>query len=232
MLLISAGYVCKKDLRQFRNQEGERRVAEHLDKYLHACVLSHFSRVQLHGTLRPVARQAPLSMGLFRQESWSELLCPPPGDLPDPGIEAVSPVAPALQVDYWGSPVSIYSFSNQRGPESAVVPRCFDGERLSDVPWTSLWHIRMVGTLHTMLTSTFSASVFLSTFSLQEQSNFFLLWLSSYLQGMFIILAKSWFGALGGLETSCVDSGSPENPEISNRSLVTDCNVVMILNYC
>ena len=35
-------------------------------------------------------------MGFSRQEYWSGLLCPPPGDLPDPGIE---PVSPALQVD-------------------------------------------------------------------------------------------------------------------------------------
>ena len=36
-------------------------------------------------------------MGFSRQEYWSGLLCPPPGDLPDPGIE---PVSPALQTDY------------------------------------------------------------------------------------------------------------------------------------
>ena len=38
-------------------------------------------------------------MGFFRQEYWSGLPCPPPGDLPDPGIKPMSPVAPALQVD-------------------------------------------------------------------------------------------------------------------------------------
>ena len=38
----------------------------------------------------PVAQQAPLSMGLSRQEHWSGLLCPPLGGLPDPGIELVS----------------------------------------------------------------------------------------------------------------------------------------------
>ena len=43
-----------------------------------------------------IARQAPLSMGFPRQEYWSGLPFPSPGDLPDPGIE---PVAPALQVD-------------------------------------------------------------------------------------------------------------------------------------
>ena len=37
-----------------------------------------------------------LSMGLSRQEYWTGLPCPPPGDLPDPGIEPVSPVSPTL----------------------------------------------------------------------------------------------------------------------------------------
>ena len=36
-----------------------------------------------------VAGQAPLSMGFSRHECWSGLPCPPPGDLPDPGIEPV-----------------------------------------------------------------------------------------------------------------------------------------------
>ena len=43
-----------------------------------------------------VARQAPLSMGVFRQKYWPGLSFPPPGDLPNPGIEPVSPVFPAL----------------------------------------------------------------------------------------------------------------------------------------
>ena len=41
-----------------------------------------------------VARQAPLSMGFPRQEYWSGLPYPSPGDLPGPGIE---PVAPSLE---------------------------------------------------------------------------------------------------------------------------------------
>ena len=45
------------------------------------------------------ARQAPLSVGFFRQEYWSGLPFLPPGDLPDPGIKPVSPVSPALQAD-------------------------------------------------------------------------------------------------------------------------------------
>ena len=41
-------------------------------------------------------RQAPLSMGFPKQEYWSGLPFPPPGDLPDPGIELTSLVSPAL----------------------------------------------------------------------------------------------------------------------------------------
>ena len=44
-----------------------------------------------------VAQQAPLSMGFCRQEYWSGLPFPPPGNLPNPGIETESPVSPALQ---------------------------------------------------------------------------------------------------------------------------------------
>ena len=45
-----------------------------------------------------VARQAPLSMGFSRQEHWSGLPGPPPGHLPDPGIEPTSLMSPALAV--------------------------------------------------------------------------------------------------------------------------------------
>ena len=61
-----------------------------------ACVLSHFSHVQLFVTLQTVARQAALSMGFSRKEYWSGLPCPPPGDLPEPGIEPLSLMSPAL----------------------------------------------------------------------------------------------------------------------------------------
>ena len=43
-----------------------------------------------------VARQAPLSMEFSRQEFWSGLPFPPPGDLPDPGIKPESPVSLGL----------------------------------------------------------------------------------------------------------------------------------------
>ena len=46
-----------------------------------------------------VALQAPLSLRFSRQEYWSGLPFPLPGDLPDPGIEPMSPVSPASQAD-------------------------------------------------------------------------------------------------------------------------------------
>ena len=61
-----------------------------------ACVLSHFSCVQPFVTLWTVACQAPLSMEFSRQKYWSGLPCPPPGDLPDPGIEPGPLVSPAV----------------------------------------------------------------------------------------------------------------------------------------
>ena len=61
-----------------------------------ACVLSCFSCVRFFVTLWTVARQVPLSMGLSRQECWSGLPCPPPGNLPDPGIKPMSSASLAL----------------------------------------------------------------------------------------------------------------------------------------
>ena len=78
-----------------------------------ACMLSCFSRVQLFVTLWTVACQAPLSMRFSRQEYWSWLPCPSPGDLPDPGIE---PVSPALAGEFcttittWEDTCSLFLF--------------------------------------------------------------------------------------------------------------------------
>ena len=64
------------------------------------------SQAQLLVTPWIVARQAPLSMEYFRQESWSGLSFPLPGDLPDPGIEPMSPALQenSLPLSHQGSP--------------------------------------------------------------------------------------------------------------------------------
>ena len=66
------------------------------------CMCAKLLQLQLHSTLcNPMdcSPQAPLSLGFSRQEYWGRLPCPSPGDLPDPGIKRVSPLAPALQAD-------------------------------------------------------------------------------------------------------------------------------------
>ena len=62
---------------------------------MHACVLSFFSRVRLFATLWTKAHQAQLSLGFSRQEYWSGLPCPAPGNFPT----QEPPAAPALQAD-------------------------------------------------------------------------------------------------------------------------------------
>ena len=61
-----------------------------------ACVLSCFSHVQLFATLWTVVCQASLSKGFSRQEYWSGLPCPLPGDFPNPGTKPWSLMSPAL----------------------------------------------------------------------------------------------------------------------------------------
>ena len=63
------------------------------------CARAHSSYIQLFGTPWTVTSQAPLSIGLSRQESWSRLLFPSPGDLPNSEIKLESPMSPALQAD-------------------------------------------------------------------------------------------------------------------------------------
>ena len=55
-------------------------------KALCDCKNSSFPFVWIFATPWTVAQQAPLSMGFPRQEYWSGLPCPPPGDLPNPGL--------------------------------------------------------------------------------------------------------------------------------------------------
>ena len=69
---------------------------EHLSSTNHAYVLSCFSHVRLFATPWTVDCQDPLSIGFSRQEYCNGLTCPPPGDLPDPGIEPESLMSPTL----------------------------------------------------------------------------------------------------------------------------------------
>ena len=74
---------------------------------LHCCVgflcyvLSRCSHVRLFMTPCTIAHQVPLSMGFSRQEHWSGLPLPSPGNLPDPGIEPTSLMSPALSGEFF-----------------------------------------------------------------------------------------------------------------------------------
>ena len=73
-----------------------------------------------------VAHQAPLSTGFPRQEYWSELPCPCPGDLPHPGIESASLLSPALAGRFFTTratreaPQMIILGSNQESKHSSM----------------------------------------------------------------------------------------------------------------
>ena len=77
-------------------------------RYIVAVVVQSPSPVQLFATPWTVAYQASLSMGFSRQEYWSGLPFPSPGDLPNPGIKPGSPAlgADALTSEPPGKPMS------------------------------------------------------------------------------------------------------------------------------
>ena len=66
----------------------------------HGVLAQLLSYVRLLETPWTIAHQAPLSMEFARQECWSGVSFPTPGDLPNPGIEPVSPASPALAAGF------------------------------------------------------------------------------------------------------------------------------------
>ena len=93
--------------------------------FINLCLLSHFSCVWLFATPWTIACQVPLSMRVTKQEYWSGLPLPFPGDLPDQGIEPMSPASPALQGGFFF--VFLFFF--------------FTTELLGK-PYTSAWSLR------------------------------------------------------------------------------------------
>ena len=79
------------------------------------------SPVRLCATPWTVAYQAPLSMGFSRQECWSGLPFPSPGDLPDPGMEGMEPGPPALQADSLPTELRGKPPYNLKAPISALL---------------------------------------------------------------------------------------------------------------
>ena len=87
-------------------------ISKHLVVGLCVYVLSHFSRVQHFAALWAVALQAPLSVGFSRQEYWTGLPCPLPGDLSDPGVE---PTCVMSNLDWQAGSVPIAPLLQQKG---------------------------------------------------------------------------------------------------------------------
>ena len=83
---------------------GHDRTTEHITDL---CVLIRFSCVQLFATPWTVIRQVPQFIGFSRQEYWSGLPVPPPGDLPDAGIEPETlKTSPALAVGFFTTSIT------------------------------------------------------------------------------------------------------------------------------
>ena len=99
--------------------------------------------LQSYGT---VARQAPLSMGFSRQEYGSGLPCPPPGDLPDPGVELTSPASPALAGGFFTTNATFEGIHLKQ--ERLYYPR-----HLKGILSSPLFHAFFIALLHALAAS-------------------------------------------------------------------------------
>ena len=81
-----------------------------------------------------VTHQAPLSMGFSRQEHWSGLPFPPPGALPDPGIEPMSLMSPSLAGGFFTTSAT------WEARMDAVKVKSLGQFRLFVMPWVVAYH--------------------------------------------------------------------------------------------
>ena len=98
------------------------------------------SHVRIFAAQWTVARQAPLSMKISRQESWSGLSFPAPGELPNPGMEAKSFTSPALAGGFFTSePPGLPRRSGEGAAEGAMWQnRGIPSDVSGMVPW--VWY--------------------------------------------------------------------------------------------
>ena len=116
-----------------------------LNFFFHACVLSHFSALPL-ATLGTITHQALLPMGFSRKVYWSGLPFPPPGTLPDPGIQPVSFTSPALGGGFFTTIASCHGFLSQFSAKNNKLilnfMLLFKGPKLKQS-----WNIKKIGGL-------------------------------------------------------------------------------------
>ena len=112
--------------------------------HLLLCACCYFSHVWLFVTPRTIAHQAPLCKGFSRQEYWSGLPCPPPGDLPNLGVKSTSLMSPALAGRfftttaiplYWEPKILYYTYTNK----SWQV--CFAKQNRFAHTWNDSWYV-------------------------------------------------------------------------------------------
>ena len=100
-------YLVNIDISSEREFTNTLKKKQNTNLFNFACMLICFSCVRLFVTPWTAAHQAPLSIAFPRQEYWSGCCFLLQGNLPDPGIEPMSPEAPALQADSFSSVQSL-----------------------------------------------------------------------------------------------------------------------------
>ena len=119
-------------------------LSSHHSKLCLLLLLSLFSRVRLCATLWTVAHQAPLSMGFARQEYWSGLSCPSPGDLPNPGIEPTSLISPALAGTFFTTSAPWEALTISYFKKWQHLPRTYYDLGIALCPQHALTYLRIV----------------------------------------------------------------------------------------
>ena len=105
-------------------------------------------------TLWTIAHQAPLSLGFSRQEYWSGLPCPPPGDLPNPGINPASLTSPALAGRFFTSGATW----NGEGNGNPLQYSCLENPRDGGAWWAAVYGVAQSRTRLKQLSSRSSSS--------------------------------------------------------------------------
>ena len=126
----------------FPNRETFTPICEHKAKMC-VCLCMHVFSCSVvsdsFATQRTIASHGPLSTGFSRQESWSGLPFPPPGDLPNPGMERASSAlqADSLLLSHWGSPQS----QDTKGKKSISYEKrvCVGRSGHSLCPFITFW---------------------------------------------------------------------------------------------
>ena len=111
-------------------------------------VISRLSRVWLFATLWTIAHQGLLSVVFSRQEYWSGLPFPPPGDLPDPGIEPSSLTSPALAGGFF----TVRTTWEACGASRLLVCAQLSIWVMTSSPWACSWPRFVVHLVFPMLT--------------------------------------------------------------------------------